>query len=49
MLVSKLGFATTPIPDSEPWIELTNYLDGLEVEEYFFGLMFLAWGVVKKL
>jgi hypothetical protein len=28
---------------------LTNYIDKINIEEYFFGLMFLASGYVKKI
>ena len=45
----KLSFSTTPRPDYEPWRMLAKYLEGLDTEEYFFGLMFLASGsVVRK-
>lgn len=45
-----LSFSTTPRPDYEPWRVLAKYVEGLNVEEYFFGLMFLASGsvVTKK-
>jgi hypothetical protein len=41
---------TTPIPDKEPWRILAAHVDDLQVEEYFFGSMFLASGsvVTKK-
>ena len=45
-LLCKLSFSTTPRPDHEPWRILAQYLEGLDVEEYFFGLMFLASGSV---
>lgn len=38
----KLSFSTTPKPDYEPWQTLANYAEGLEVKEYFFGLMFMC-------
>jgi demethylmenaquinone methyltransferase/2-methoxy-6-polyprenyl-1,4-benzoquinol methylase len=38
---------TTPIPDREPWAMLEKRIDGLEIEEYFFGSMFLAAGSVR--
>ena len=41
-----LSFSTTPRPDYEPWRILAKYLEGIEVEEYCFGLMFLASGSV---
>lgn len=40
----KLSFATTPKPDYEPWQIMANYVERLEVEEYFFGLMFICAG-----
>ena len=44
----KLISPTTPRPDYEPWRLLAKYVEGLEVKEYFFGLMFLASGSVTK-
>lgn len=44
MVVSKLSFPTTPSPDHEPWRLVAERLEEFEVEEYFFGLMFLASG-----
>lgn len=35
---------TTPSPDYEPWQMLAKRVEKLEVEEYFFGWMFLASG-----
>jgi len=46
--VSKLSFNSTPIPDQKPWELISGYLENITVEEYFFGLMFLASGNVKK-
>lgn len=43
-LLCKMSFSTTPRPDYEPWRILAQHVEGLEVEEYFFGLMFLASG-----
>lgn len=34
----------TPVPDDQPWKILAKRIDGLQVEEYFFGSMFLAAG-----
>ena len=51
MMISKLSFPTTPWQlDSEPWRMVAKYVEGLDVEEYFFGSMFLASGtmVTKK-
>jgi SAM-dependent methyltransferase len=43
----KLSFSSTPKLSYEPWSVLKDRLAGLEVKEYFFGCMFLAWGSVK--
>ena len=50
IVFSKLSFPTTASIDYEPWRILANYVEKLEVEEYFFGWMFLASGsvVTKK-
>lgn len=40
----KLSFSSTPPLNHEPWAPLTDRVDELRVEEYFFGCMFLAWG-----
>lgn len=40
----KFSFATTPKPDYEPWQVMANYVDRIEVKEYFFGLMFICAG-----
>jgi len=42
----KLSFSTTPKPDYEPWRVLAKYVEGIDLKEYFFGLMFLASGSV---
>ena len=45
MMISKLNFPTTPWQlDSEPWRLVAKRIGKLDVEEYFFGSMFLAWG-----
>ncbi|MEQ1517172.1 MAG: methyltransferase domain-containing protein [Usitatibacteraceae bacterium] len=38
----------TPIPDETPWALLASRLDELEVEELFFGSMFLACGTIRS-
>lgn len=50
MVFSKLSFPTTPSLDHEPWRMLAKRVEKLDVEEYFFGWMFLASGsvVTKK-
>ena len=47
-LLFRLVSSTTPRPDYEPWRLLAKYVEGLEVKEYFFGLMFLASGNVSR-
>ena len=44
----KLSFSTTPSPNYEPWRLLAKRVEKLEIEEYFFGLMFLASGSVAR-
>ncbi len=46
-LLYKLSFSTTPRPTYESWEVLSNFVDDLVVEDYFFGLMFLACGTLK--
>lgn len=43
----RLSFSTTPGPDLQPWDAVEAYIDGIEVREYFFGLMYLASGRVR--
>lgn len=38
----------TPLPDSAPWLLLASRLDHVEVQELFFGSMFLAYGALKE-
>ena len=45
-MLFNLSFSTTPRPDYEPWRILAERVEKLNVEEYFFGLMFLASGSV---
>ena len=44
-LFSKTKFSSTPKPEYEPWKMLESHVEALEVEELFFGWMFMAWGV----
>lgn len=44
----KLSFSTTPGPDNRPWAIAEKYVERIELREYFFGLMFLAAGAVRK-
>jgi ubiquinone/menaquinone biosynthesis C-methylase UbiE len=48
-LLYKLSFSTTPRPTYDAGHVLADYVDELAIEEYFFGLMFLASGIVKTL
>ncbi len=41
---SALSFNSTPRLNHEPWAPLAERMAELHVQEYFFGLMFLAWG-----
>lgn len=45
---SKLSFSTSPKLEIKPWTTLQKRLTKLEVEEYFFGWMFLAWGYIDN-
>lgn len=47
MAFSKLS-PTTPRPDYEPWRMVAKRVEKLDIEEYFFGSMFLAWGSVTS-
>lgn len=38
----------TPVPDEAPWAVLATRLDELEIQEFFFGSMFLACGTLKQ-
>jgi len=42
----RLSFVSTPVPDAAPWRVLAPSLDSLQIEEYFFGWMFLASGTL---
>ena len=42
MMISRLGFPTTPGLDYEPWRLVARHVEKLDIEEYFFGSMFLA-------
>ena len=45
-MFSKLTFPSTPGLNYEPWALLKAYLREFNLEEHFFGWMFLAWGSV---
>jgi len=45
-MLFKLTFSTTPRPDYEPWRMVAKWVEKLNIEEYFLGLMFLASGSV---
>jgi hypothetical protein len=46
LLLSTLSFPTTPRPEYEACRLLAPRLERLQVEEYFLGTLFLAWGIV---
>ena len=48
-MLFSLSFSTTPRPDHEPWRSLAKRLEQVDIEEYFFGLMFLASGSVATM
>lgn len=39
---------STPLPTAAPWTLLSNRLEDLDVQEFFFGSMFLACGTLKN-
>jgi hypothetical protein len=43
----KLSFPSTPAVNYEPWTPLEDRSREFQVEEHFFGCMFLAWGLTK--
>lgn len=43
---ARLSFSSGPKLENEPWTILQKRLVKINVEEYFFGWMFLAWGNV---
>ena len=47
-LFSKATFVSTPQLDFEPWKPLEHDAASFAHEEYFFGWMFLAWGVIAS-
>jgi SAM-dependent methyltransferase len=47
-MMMKLSHSSTPKPSYEPCPVIAKYLDGMEVKEYFFGLMFLASGTLRS-
>jgi hypothetical protein len=44
---SRLTFSSTPALNYEPWAMLRDRVPGLQIEECFFGWMFLAWGSIR--
>ena len=44
LALARLSFPTTPVPDSQPWRLVAQRVERLEIEDYFFGTMFLAAG-----
>jgi hypothetical protein len=48
MAFRKLSFPTTPSVDYEPWRMLVQCVEKPDIEEYFFGWMFLASGSIVR-
>jgi precorrin-6B methylase 2 len=44
----KLSFSSTPKLSYEPWCVLEKRLAEVQVQEYSFGCMFLAWGSIRS-
>lgn len=44
----KLSFSSTPALSCEPWNVLKDHLAEVQVQELFFGCMFLAWGAGRS-
>jgi hypothetical protein len=47
-LFSKATFVSTPQLDFEPWKRLEQDAVSFAHEEYFFGWLFLAWGIIAS-
>lgn len=47
-VLMKLSFSSTPALNHEPWSIFERELSDIQLQEYFFGCMFLAWGQVRK-
>jgi len=47
-MLFNLSFSTTPRPDYEPWRSVAKRVEKLDIEEYFFGLMFLCSGSILE-
>jgi hypothetical protein len=45
---ARLSFTSSPQMESKPWTLLEHRLSQINVEEYFFGWMFLAWGNIDS-
>lgn len=43
----RLSFSSTPKLSYEPWSVLENRLAELQIQEYCFGSLFLAWGSIR--
>ena len=48
MASARLSFTSTPKVESEPWTILQTRLVKISIEEYFFGWMFIASGIVAS-
>ena len=49
LVICKLSFPTTPIPDEQPWRLLAKRLEKVDAKEYFGGLMFLISGSAVRM
>ena len=38
----------TPVPDEAPWLLLSKQLEEFQIQQYFFGSMFLAYGTIRQ-
>jgi ubiquinone/menaquinone biosynthesis C-methylase UbiE len=47
-MLFNLSFSTTPRPDYEPWRSLAKRVEKLDINEDFFGLMFLCSGSILQ-
>jgi SAM-dependent methyltransferase len=46
--ITKLSFESTPLPNDKPWRLIENRSENMEIEEFFFGSMFLASGTLNS-
>ncbi|MEP6634248.1 MAG: methyltransferase domain-containing protein, partial [Luteimonas sp.] len=46
--VSRKFSPHTPVPDQAPWLLLGKQFEEFQIQQYFFGLMFLAYGTIRQ-